>query len=283
MTDTQPVMPHAEAAVAGSEIGQLMLKSWKTLAGAAVAGGLLGVGISFLVKPSFVARTTIMAPQQQSAGLSALTSQLGSLSGLAGLGGVRSTADQYVSFLASTTLSDRIIDQFKLMDLYDMTYRSDLRKKLTNSIATFTSNKKDGLITIEVQDHDPKRAADMANAYVVQLRAMTDKLAVTEAKQRRVFFEKELTDTKERLTQAQLALQNSGVTDAAIKTEPQGATATYARLRAELTAAEIRQQALSSALTAKAPEVLAQQAVVSALRRQLGALETSQESTSGTD
>jgi hypothetical protein len=50
----------------------------------------------------------------------------------------------------------------------------------------------------------------MANQYVEELRYMTGHLAVSEAQQRRVFFEKQMQDTKSRLVAAQLALQDSG-------------------------------------------------------------------------
>ena len=59
-----------------------------------------------------------------------------------------------------------------------------------------TVGKKDGLITVEVDDKSPQRAADMANQYVDELRRMTSTIAVTEAQQRRVFFEHQLQQTK---------------------------------------------------------------------------------------
>lgn len=249
---------------------------WKWLLAASIVSGGLGVGASFLVKPSFTARATIMPPQQQSSNLSALAGSLGALSGLAGIGGVKSTADQYVAMLSSVTVTDRIIDKFDLMTLYDMKYRSDVRKKLNAGVVTVASSKKDGLITIDVEDHEPQRAADMVTAYVEELKALTNRLAVTEAQQRRVFFERQLAETRDKLTQAQIALQSSGIDAAAVKSEPRAAADAYAKARAELTTAEVKLQALSANLAPQAPELLQQQAVVGALRREVGALESRQ-------
>jgi capsule polysaccharide export protein KpsE/RkpR len=269
-------MSTAKPTSAGGALRYLQ-RRWAALFTSCFLGGLIGFGVSFLVEPSFTARTVIMPPQQQSGSISALSSQLGALSGLAGLGAVKSTAEQYVSLLSSRTIADQIIDQFKLMDLYDMKYRSDVRKKLTSGIVSVTANKKDGLITIDVEDHSPERAAQMAAAYVARLRDLTDGLAVNEARQRRIFFERELTSAKDRLTQAQVALQSSGIDAAALKTEPRTAADGYARLTAQLTAAQVKLQILQSSLTGNAPEIQAQQASISALKRELSRLEVPRE------
>jgi len=42
------------------------------------------------------------------------------------------------------------------------------------------------------------------------------KLAVTEAQQRRLFFEKQLTQTKDNLTAAEVALRGTGISDSVL-------------------------------------------------------------------
>jgi capsule polysaccharide export protein KpsE/RkpR len=133
--------------------------------------------------------------------------------------------------------------------------------------------KKDGLITVDVDDTDRARAAAIANDYVNELRKMTDVIAVTSAQQRRMFFERLMKESKERLAQAQLALEASGFSPGAIKTEPRAAADTYASLRAQLTAAEVRLEALRQTMADTSPEVQTQEGLVRALREQVGRLE----------
>jgi len=134
--------------------------------------GLAALGAAFLVTPTFTATTRIVAPQQQQSGAAALLAQLGTMAGAAGaVAGIRNPADMYVGLLKSRTIADRMIDRFKLMDVYEKDYREDARKVLERNSSI--SAGKDGLITIEVDDHDPKRAAAMANAYVEELSSTT--------------------------------------------------------------------------------------------------------------
>lgn len=249
---------------------------WKPIVGGALTAGTLAFGVASLIPPSFTARTTLLPPQQQQSSAAAALASLGALGGLAGLAGsmgsLKSPADQYVAFLESATVADRIIDQYKLLEVYDEDYRQDARKELSKNVRV-TVGKKDGLITVEVDDHDPKRAAEMAKSYVEGLRQLTSTLAVSEAQQRRVFFEEQLKQTRDKLTQAQVALQSSGFSQGALKAEPRAAAEGYARLRAEATAAEVRLQGMRRMLTDETPELLQQQAVLSALRDQLARLE----------
>lgn len=248
-----------------------------------VFGGGIAVGVALVVPSTYVARTVILPPQQQQGGAAAALGSLGSLASLApGLTGTKSSAEQYMALLGSATLTDRVIDQFNLLTIYDKEYRSDVRKKLV-SRTVLSGGKRDGLITIEVQDREPQRAADMANAYVDGLRSLTNTLAVTEAQQRRMFFEQKLQETQANLIRAQVALQSSGVSSSAIKTEPRAAVEGYAKLRAELTAAEVKYQSMRYILADQAPELAQQQAVLLALRSELTKLEARHDDGDGKD
>jgi uncharacterized protein involved in exopolysaccharide biosynthesis len=193
----------------------------------------------------------------------------GALAGIAGgAAGIKSPADQYVALMQTTTVEDRLIERFKLMAVYDEKYRSDARKELEKN-TRISAGKKDGLLTIEFDDHDPQRAADIANAYVEELRHITSSLAITEAQLRRAFFEKQLAQTKEKLTAAQRALQAAGITEGAIRAEPKAAAEAYARLQAEVTAGEVRLQTMRGYLAETAPEFQQTQNQLTALRSQL--------------
>ena len=256
------------------ELLQILGAHWKLIFGGALLAGLAAFGIASLIAPTFTARTSLLPPQQQQSAASAALSQLGALGGLAGLAGgaMKSPAEQYVALLESATVADRIIDQYKLLEVYDAKYRQDARKELKSNVR-IAAGKKDGMLSIEVDDHDPKRAAAMANSYVEGLRYVTSTLAVSEAQQRRVFFERQLEQTRDKLTAAQVVLQSSGFSQGALKAEPKAAAEGYARLRAEATAAEVRLQSMRRMLADEAPELRQQQATLAALRDQLARVE----------
>jgi len=112
---------------------------------------------------------------------------------------------------------------------------------------------------------------------------LTSQLALTEAQQRRAFFEQQLNLTRQKLTAAQQALLSSGYTENAMKAEPKAAAEGYAKARAELTAAEVRLQGLRSQFRDQAPEVEQQSSVVAALRRSLTEQQQAGDQTKGPD
>jgi uncharacterized protein involved in exopolysaccharide biosynthesis len=241
---------------------------------ATVLAGVLGGAGSYLIKPEFTSVTTFLPPQQQQSMAASALSSLGALAGLGGGGAMKSPADQFVALMQSVTVADRLVDRFKLMQVYEAKFRVVARKDLA-AHSQMDIGKKDGLITVRFSDTDRQRAAAVANGYVEELRRMTSVLAVSEAQQRRMFFEKQVQDTKARLVDAQTALQASGFTPGAMKAEPRAAADEYARLRAEMTGAEVRLQTLRNSLTETSPEVAQQSATLQALRSKVEQLEQS--------
>lgn len=256
----------------------ILARSWKLLVIAPAAIALMAFGAAWLMPPTYTAKTVFLPPQPQSSAASALAS-LGALAGIAGTGAIKTPGDQYVALLQSINVEDRLVDQFKLMDLYEAEYRFIARKQLEKHTRV-ELGKKDGLISIEVDAKDPKLAADMANQYVAELRRLSGELALTEAQQRRAFYEAEFKRTRERLTDAQRELEAGGFSPNAIKAEPKTAADNFARVKAELTSAEVRLQTLRQSRADGSPEILQQAATVSALRDQLTKLEASSTSSS---
>lgn len=261
----------------------LLAGRWRLIGASALVAALAGFGVASVIPSWYTGRTVILPPQQQQSSAAAALTQLGALAGLAGgLAGIKSPADQFVALMQSVTVSDRIIEQFDLQTVYQDKYRQDARKTLKEKVR-ISLGKKDGLISVEVDDHDPKRAAAIANAYVEQLRQLTNSLAVSEAQQRRVFFEQQLAQTKDRLARAQAALEESGISQGALKVEPKTAAESYARLRAQVTAAEVRLQTMRRMLAENTPEVMQQQASLNALREQVARAERQDDGRSGSD
>jgi len=240
-----------------------------------VVAGLAALGISFLIPPTYTATSRILPPGQQQSTSAVLAAQLGSLAGLVGsAAGIKNPADQYVALLKSRSVYDAIIQRFNLRELYNERYIEDTRKELEKRTKV-SAGVKDGIISIDVDDHDPKRAADMANAFVEELRNLSNTLAISEAAQRRLFFETQLRQTKDNLTKSELALRGSGISEAALKTMPQSAVEALARLKAQITAQEIRLASMRMFMTDSNPQFrLAIQELV-ALRTELSKAEQS--------
>lgn len=255
-----------------AELVGVFTSAWKSFFLLGCISAVIGYGLVLLIPPTFVAQTTIIPPQQQQS--ASVAAALGPLAGLVGGGALKSPSDQYVSIMTSATVSDQIINQFQLMAIYEEKIRSDARRELAKNVA-ISVGKKDGLLTISVEDRDPQRSADMANAYVVELRRMTNRLALSEAQQRRQFFEKKLLESKDGLAAAQLALQGSKYDSSVLRVEPRAAADAYAKLRAELTSADVKLQVMRNSLAENSPELQQQLTVVSALRKEMVRLEQS--------
>lgn len=237
-----------------------------------LAGGL-ALGSTYLVPPIFTARTTFLPPQAQQGGAASALASLGTIAGLPSGGGAsRGSADQYVAFLQSVVITDRIVQHFDLQKLYDAQFKASARKALIANVR-IAANKKDGLIAIEVDDPSPQRAADIANRFVDELRRLTAGLAVTEAQQRRVFFDRQLMATKDNLTKAQQALQSTGYNDSSLRTEPKATAEAYARMKSESIALEMRLNALRTTMAPGAIELQQAESNLASIRRQLAKAE----------
>jgi tyrosine-protein kinase Etk/Wzc len=244
-----------------------------------LAVGVVALGISFIIKPTFTATTTFLPPQQQQSAAASMLQSLGALGGLAGAAGIKSPADQYVALTGSRSVKDALIEKFKLTERYDEKLRQDARKELEKN--TRISTAKNGLITVEVDDHEPQIAADMANTYVEELSRLMSRLALTEAQERRAFFEGQLKKAKDGLTTAEAALKATGISESAVKASPGAAVGAVASLMAQVAAKEVQISAMRGYLMESAPEFQRAQAELGALRSQLSRTEKDTASNGG--
>ena len=160
-----------------------------------------------------------------------------------------------------------MVDRFDLLKRYDTKFRVDARKDLLAN--TKITSGKDGMISLELDDKDPKFAADMANAYVDELRRLMNRLALTEAQLRRSFFEKKLKEAKENLSSAEELLRGTGVSSGVLKTSPGSAVEVVARLKAGVTAQEIKVASMRGYLADTSPEFVQAMKELSVLKAQL--------------
>lgn len=232
-----------------------------------LAIGLLALGISFTMTPAFTASTKFMPPQQQQGMAAAMLQGLGALGGLAGAAtGLKNPTDQFVSLLKSRSIQDALIDRFGLMERYGAKLRLHARVGLAG--ATLIKSGKDNLIEIEVSDADPAFAAQLANAYVEEFQKLLGRLALTEAQQRRLFFEKQLEQTKDKMVQAERALKATGINSSAFKSSPEAAIGVVAQLQAQIAAQEIKLASMRGYLSDSAPDFKQALTELAALRAQ---------------
>ena len=237
-----------------------------------LAAGLIALAYSFTIPPTYTAITKFMPPQQQSTSEAALVKSLGALSGFAGSAvGIKSPNDQFVGFLKSRSVADALINRFKLMERYNTKFKQDTRKELED-LTKITSGK-DGLIAIEVDDKDPTIAAHLANAYVEELGNLLRRMTLTEAQQRRAFFEKQVNLTKDKLTESEQVLKASGVNNSILKLNGV-AVAAVAQLQAQITIQEVKLANLRGYLAESAPEFKQALNELASLRRQLAKSES---------
>ena len=235
--------------------------------------GILALAISAFLPPTFSAVTRFLPPQQQQ---SAAVSLLQSLGGLAGgaANGLKNPADQYVAFLKTNAILDLLIDKFALADRYGTEYRQETRDAVSKRTKVISG--KEGIISIQFDDKDPEFAAQVANAYISELGQLLNRLAVTEAQQRRVFFEKQMESSKNNLVKAEQALGASGVGTSALNASLATALEAPARLRAQVTALEVKLASMRSYLTDTAPEFKQVLNELAATRSQLARAEREQ-------
>ena len=230
--------------------------------------GLAALGISFAIAPTYTANTLIMPPQQQQSAASSMLAQLGALGGLgAAAAGLKNPNDQYVALMKSRAVEDRLIDRFDLQQRYEADTRHDTRLRL--EAATRVSAGKDGLINIEFDHTDPAFAAEVANAYVEELGSVLKTLSVTEAQQRRLFFEKLLTEARTNLTKAEQALAQVRVNHSVLRNSAEATVGPLAQLQAQIRAQEVRLGVMRGYLAENAPAFRVAQDELAALRAQL--------------
>jgi tyrosine-protein kinase Etk/Wzc len=242
--------------------------------------------ISLVLPKRFTASVTLLPPQQNSSMGAALTSQLGAMSGMAALAGgslgLKNPNDMFVGMLTSRSVEDGMIQHFGLMQEYHLAYLSDARKKF-EKLASVDGSNKDNLIHISVTDPDPRRAAELANGYVDQFRTLSEHLAITEASQRRLFFERELDHAKDNLADAEEALKKTEQTTGLIQLDSQSRALIEAAssLRAQITAREVEIQGMQTYATSENAQLVQAQRELDSLRAQLAKLGGSENSAGG--
>lgn len=250
----------------------------KTLFAVPAMTTTLAIVVSLLMTPIFTAKTVMMPPQQQQSGTASALASLGALTGLAGGAaggiGIKSPDEMYIAFMQGESLQNAVIKKLGLQERYGEKTLVDTRKELKEKVK-IVSDKKSGLITIEADDKDPEFAAKLANTHVEEFRSLMGRLAVTDAQQRRVFFEQAIAKNQTELAEAEAnfrtAKEKSGMQVTAVIAET--AVRAGAEMRGQIAAKEVQLAAMSNFATPQNPDVQRFAGELSALRSQLNKLE----------
>lgn len=230
--------------------------------------------IVFLIPNKYTATTIVMPPTQNSSMSTSILGQLAGNNPLASLAGaslgIKNPGDMYVSLFRSRTVEDAVIQRYGLKARYRKKTMVDARKSF-EYWTSVTLGAKDGLIRVAVTDRDPGLAAQIANSYVEELRKHSGSLAITEASQRRVFFQQQLLEANADLAKAQEAMKNTQQSTGMLQLDSQARTLieSTAILRAQITAKEVQLQSMLSFATESNPRYMMAQQQLDALKAQL--------------
>ncbi len=232
--------------------------------------------IVLLLPKTYTATSTILPPQQKQSALNSMLGQMGAIAGLSGGDlGLRNPDDVFVAMLTSRTIEDHLINRFDLQKVYGASRYQDAQKRLRANSEIIAT--KEGLISISVTDHDPKRAAEIANAYVQELYNLNQNMAITEASQRRLFYEQQIKAELQELSSAELALRQVQEKSGLLQPEAQGRTiiASIADLRAQVATHEVQLRTMRSYATENNPELKRAETELAGMEGQLAKLEHS--------
>ncbi|MFL6305930.1 MAG: GumC family protein [Candidatus Sulfotelmatobacter sp.] len=189
---------------------------------------LLSLLIAFTLPKRYKSSARIMPPSNSSVPTAMLAALAGrALGGAGGLGslagsllGGNNTTALFVDLLRSGTVADHLINRFDLQRAYHKRYRVDTAKYLARH-TTITDDKKSGVITVVVEDTDPRRARDLAQAYLDELNQLVTRTSNSSAHQERIFIEKRLQKVKADLELAQQQMSEFSSTHSTVDIKEQ--------------------------------------------------------------
>jgi len=240
-------------------------------------GFLIALAMALTSAEQYTAKTVILPPQQSQNSAASALAGLSGIAGLSGtsLGNVRTQDELFMALLRSERVQNGLIQRLSLLDRFK-TESMLLARTALSARMKVASDKKAGLITLEVTDADPKFAALLANAHVAELGQALSGLAVSEAQQRRKFFELQVSQVKDQLAKNEIAFRQAQTQSGMQVTQALAETGVKAsvELRQQIAAREVQLQALRTTYaTDQNADVIRLSRELSALRGQLAKTE----------
>lgn len=255
-----------------------VLVKWKKLIGCIIGGtAIASVVISLLLPKIYASTTTLLPPQQESSiGMAgtAASQFAGGLGGLAsGFLGLKSPADVWVAILKSRTVQEAIISRFGLMDVFQVKTVEDASSVLSGMVNI--SKSRQDIISITVEDKDPRRAALIANAFVEELDKVNKSVVMTSGGRMRAFIEKRLNDQKTELEKIEEEVKGFQEKNGAVKLDDQSKAIieTIGKIKGQVMAKEVELQTFLSFATPNNPQAELLRSQVDELRENLRELE----------
>jgi len=248
----------------------------KHLAKFAAYSAIVALIIALLIPSRFASTARLMPPDppggQGMAMLAGIVGKMGATIGSLGgdLLGMSTSADLFAGVLQSRTVQDDLIEKFNLRQVYGQRRWIDARKELSRR-TDISIDRKSGILSIQVIDHEPKRAAAMAQEYIVQLNKVVILLNTSSAHREREFLEDRLREVKTPLEAAEKDFSQFASKNAAIDIKEQGKAMVEAAaiLEGQYIAAQTELQGLRQIYTDQNIHIRATQARVDELRRQI--------------
>lgn len=240
----------------------------------AAVGFVCSIVLVFLIPVRYTSTTRLMPPDQAGQGIASMLAALGKGGDLGAVGGelfgLKTSGDLFVGVLHSRTVEDSVVAKFDLRKVYGVSQDEDARKVL-EARTDVASDRKSGIITIKVSDHDRSRAAGMARAYVDALNQAVIGLNTSSAHKERVFLEDRLVGVQKDLETAERDFSKFASQNTAIDVKEQGRAmiSAAAELEGELIAAETQLQGLQQIYTPNNVRIRSVQARIDEYRRQL--------------
>src|ERR1700722_10406 len=248
-----------------------------------LCGLILATLIAFSLRKSYTSIARLMPPEKQSR-----SSPLAMMAAMSGSGSVRSGSSSSLGDVASDllgtksegalvvemlhgrTVEDEIVQRFDLRKVYGVKFMEDARKALT-SRTEIAEDKKSGVIVVRVTDPDPRRAAQMTQAYVEAVNDLLAEVSTSSARRERIFIEARLKTVKEALDTAEHRFSDYASKNTAIDIPEQGKAMVQAAaiLQGEMIAAQSEVQGLSQIYTDSNVRVRSARARVAELQKQL--------------
>lgn len=256
---------------------RLLWEQRRCMAVIMVRGTVAFLLLAFLLPSRYEAKTELMPPDSSSSAmgtLAALTGGTGASGGMLGsaadLLGVHTSGALFISILSSHTVEDRLIDRFDLRRVYWVKTYTAAREEL-EARSVISEEKKSGVLTLVIRDHDPQRAAAMAQAYVEELNRMLVDLNTSAAHRERIFLEERLRVVKQELDRAAKDFSEFSSQNAAIDIKEQGRAmvAAAATLQGQVIALQSELRGLEQIYTPNNVRVRAVRARLSELEQQL--------------
>ena len=264
---------------------QLAWRHRRAAFGTLIALAVLSLAVALLLPNLYTSTVLIMPPQQNSSTSAALMSQLGSIGATAALSGglsIKNPNDLQVSLLKSRTLEDAMVARFHLGEEYHKRFLSTTRKRW-EQMTKVDNGLKDGLIRISVSNRDPRRAAELAHGWLEEYERLTASLAVTEASQRRLFFEREQAGARSSLAEAEENLKNAQQHTGVLEIDGQSRAmiASAAMLRAQVAAKQVEIRAMREFAADQNPDLTRAEQELKGLESQLAAMDVDNDNGSG--